>query len=813
MRSTIFSALALCSGLLLLSACGGGDSVETLPPDPGSNPVSGYTGPPPQNEDVQQFKLALWDNIWAENRCGSCHGAGGQAPTFARSDNINLAYTDIGGSVNLSSPADSRLVSKVGGGHNCWLASNDACGETMTRWISAWAGEVVPGEGTTIELKDPQIREVGSSKNFPVDPGLFADQLYPLVTEHCAQCHADDAAIAQSPFFASGDIDTAYEAIKSKIDLDQASRSRLVVRLRDEFHNCWQNCSSDAASMEAAILAFSNAIEVTAVDPALVISKAVGLSDGLLASSGGRYENNMIAFYQFKTGSGATAYDTSGVEPALNLSLSGDYEWLAGWGVKFNSGKAQGSTRNSKKLHDMITATGEYSIEAWLVPANVTQEDARIISYSASTTRRNVTLGQTQYNYDFFNRTASSDANGDPALSTPDADEVLQAALQHTVLTFDPVNGRRIYVNGQPIAISDDNIDSLAGWDDSFAFVLANEVSGDRQWQGAIRMLALYNRALTPAQISQNFEVGVGEKFFLLFSIAEQVNLPRTYVVMEVSQYDNYSYLFSRPYLVNLDGASLPTATPLHGMRIGINGKVPAIGQMFGRLQSTLDSETSLSGESPLSELGAVIALEKGAEQDEFFLSFEQLGAFSNVLVEAEPPQPVPPQFAGEQPDIGLRTFAEINASMSRMTGVPSSNSGVDEVYQRVVQQLPAVEDIETFLSSQQMAITQLAIEYCDALIEADSLRTSLFPELDISAAASSELSASHRYVLIDPLLSQMLGSGLASQPDAADVAAELDNLIEHLTQCGDSCSADRTATVAKASCAAVLGSAVMLLQ
>ena len=39
--------------------------------------------------------------------------------------------------------------------------------------------------------------------------------------------------------------------------------------------------------------------------------------------------------------------------------------------------------------------SGEFSIEAWVIPANVTQEDARIISYSAGAEQRNFTLQQT----------------------------------------------------------------------------------------------------------------------------------------------------------------------------------------------------------------------------------------------------------------------------------------------------------------------------------------------------------------------------------------------------------------------------------
>ena len=70
---------------------------------------------------------------------------------------------------------------------------------------------------------------------------------------------------------------------------------------------------------------------------------------------------NVIALYQFKTGQGTTAYDTSGVNPGMHLTLSGGVGWVGGWGIDVGSGKAQASTTTSRKLYDLITAAGEYS--------------------------------------------------------------------------------------------------------------------------------------------------------------------------------------------------------------------------------------------------------------------------------------------------------------------------------------------------------------------------------------------------------------------------------------------------------------------
>jgi hypothetical protein len=158
---------------------------------------------------------------------------------------------------------------------------------------------------------------------------------------------------------------------------------------------------------------------------------------------------------------------------------------------------------------------------------------------------RNFNLGQTMYNYDFFNRSSNSDENGNPQLSTPDAAEVLQATLQHVVATFDPVEGRKIYVNGTLVAELDPAPGGTLGdWDDTFAFVLGNEVSSDRAWTGVIRLVAIHNRTLNEAQITQNFEAGVGEKFFLLFSVEHLIGVPQSFVVFEAAVYDTYAYLF-----------------------------------------------------------------------------------------------------------------------------------------------------------------------------------------------------------------------------------------------------------------------------
>jgi hypothetical protein len=352
-------------------------------------------------------------------------------------------------------------------------------------------------------------------------------------------------------------------------------------------------------------------------------------------------------------------------------------------------------------------------------------------------------------------------------------------------------------------------------WNDTFALVLGNEVSNDRRWQGVIRMVAIHNRALNQAQITQNLEAGVGERFFLLFSVEHLVNVPDSYVMFLASQFDSYSYLFSEPAFISLDASQDPDQVRIAGVRIGINGAEAGVGQAYAPLDRTVKA----AGYEPatgfgLSDVGTVLPLDKGPASDEFFLSFERIATHSNPYVEPAPTPLPPPPDADPSPEIGLRTFEEISASMSAMTGVATTNVNVADTYIRVRQQLPTVENIEGFLSSHQVGAAQLAIEYCNELVNDTGLRSAYFPGFNFAAPAATAFDTpAERAQVTGPLIARAVGSGLATQPSTAEIQAEVDALFGRLTACGGACAVDRTEVVVKAACSAVIGSAGTLLQ
>jgi len=869
-RALRTGAVALLMSVVL-AACGGGASTNEIVAAPGTTNVGNtpYSGPAAEDEDVFKFQQEFWSKARTADRCGNCHSEAGPQMAFVRSDDVNLAYALSVGKIDRDQPPLSEFVGKVSAmpmGHNCWVDDPGVCGAIMTTWIENWVGGGDGAGGREIVLTAPPERDVVDSRNFPDDPALFDQHVYgPVLSQYCAGCHSSQAPnTPQQPYFAETDpanraeaVASAYEAAKAKINLDEPADSRFVIKVSPgsqggEAHNCWDNdCPTASAEMLTAISNFAGAILPTELDQTLIYSKAVRLVDGTVASGGNRYENDQVALWEFKTGSGSTAYDTSGVDPAIDLNFSGDVTWYGGWGISIGAGaagpgKAQGSTGTSRKLHDILIDSGEFTIEAWVVPANVTQEMARIVSYSAGLNIRNVTLQQTLYNYDFLLRTNAEDAdgnslttlNGDPQLSTPDADEVLQATLQHVIATYSPIDGRRIYVNGELVSQTDPIPGgTLVPWQSNFALVLGNEASSDRPWEGTFRLAAVHRRALTQEQIDQNFDAGVGERFYLLFDISERIGAPlqTSYVLFEAQQFDSYAYLFDKPHFVTLDG-SQPQGIEMKGLRIAMNSQEIPVGQSYANMDQTLDllgGQLDELGQS-LSPLGAVLPLEKGPEDDLFFLTFDDLNGV--IYTRDQDPMLVVADFTATpeqlKPDIGVKTFDEIDATYAAITGVDRTTyqvvvNGVvefpvEETYQELRQSLPAIEGVEAFLSSHQVAIAQLAIQYCDAAVE-DS---TIWSGFDFDGVPGVEFGAANRENFIRPLVTRAVGHSrtsaqLASQPSYITVYDELasyssgggnrpDNLIDRLLPPQGT---SNTRAIAKGVCATVLGSATTLVQ
>jgi hypothetical protein len=161
---------------------------------------------------------------------------------------------------------------------------------------------------------------------------------------------------------------------------------------------------------------------------------------------------------------------------------------------------------------------------------------------------------------------------------------------------------------------------------------------------------------------------------------------------------------------------------------------------------------------------------------------------------------------------------------MAAITNVSALNGNIRTTFDTVRQSMPTIETAEAFLTSHQVAIAQLAIEYCNALVEDTGLRATMFPGFQFGAnVATAWDSGAGESAFIDPLLNRVLGQPgfeLTSQPLRADMESELFELVHGIA--GDAGRLGlangggdqvRTRTIAKAVCSAVLGSGAMLIQ
>lgn len=805
----------------------GSSAAEVTPQAMAAGDIRTPSGSRPYASDSTYFEQTLHAEILVPY-CAECHSETGEIPQqpFFASSNVDSAWLAVQNKLNLSAPSASRMVEFISSGHRTWngLDYPEAAAE-LTAEIQAM-----------LDLEDQTYYE---NNILP----LFAGQ-------SCVGCHTDDDT---RPMFANADVSIAYAAVRDNNLINRAvpSDSPLYTRPAGGHRDCGTDCATLAANVLSAIEASSFDFDTT-----LLHSKAAvvdGDYGSLAASSGGRFNDNVIAMYEFKGPAGTVAFDTSAAQPKLDLQMSGNVEWVGGYGIRLNgSSYAEGTTTDSAKLAQLIKASGEYSIEAWLIPENVDDADRRIVTYSSGQTDRNFMLGQNMYNYTFLNRvsgnetdgTTSSTDNGTPEIATNEDDEdaeILQTNKQHVVATFDST-GRKIWVDGNLI-VEESSVEnsptgiSFADWNESFKFRLGSEVDGSGAWSGVIKFLAIHDKALTEEEVNANFDADVGLKFLLQFNISEQLNkslaasdrVEHAYVVFEVTQFDDFSYLFNAPVFIGLDSNfSLSAPILLEGMHIGLNGKVLEVGQAYSGMDVMLGdgSYDATTGQS-LSPIGTVIALENGVGSDEFFLVFDQVGSETNPADNTTTPTTLTPAYAEDpKTPFALRTFEEIHSTMSKLTAVPKTNDNVRDTFNSLIQQLPTLSNIQAFDAAHQVAIAQMAIEYCNEMMNDDAARETIFGDPASGGINFSDPIASVESAISDALVLRMMhdeGTELADNPARGEVLTVLTNLRANIQDCDNPETEDinecdtyvepTTSLYATSYCATVLGSAPVIFQ
>jgi hypothetical protein len=641
---------------------------------------------------------------------------------------------------------------------------------------------------------------------------FYGQTLWPVLNGNsCGDCHTLAGA---RPFpFADGDLALAYRTLvnNSKVNFGTPSASRVYVQLAANAHHCWSSdCQADAAEVLAAIDAWIGLIETAGgsstggeiVSQGTLVSDSVMATQGVEDVGGERVTTNQIAFWRFDEKTGTVAADTSGVAPAIDINLGQDTAFMDAYGIDFSAGTATADARASRKLYDQIASpdygTGQYSIEMWLTPANTNQQ-SEILRQSGD-----ISVRQRLYQYDVRTRSTAPAIPGGGSVAqlvTYDQDRDLKAGLQHTVITYDRFNGMRIYVNG----VFTDDVDPYTGgqlwnWDSTPNLRLGS--TGAEGWFGQIRMLAIYKQALSPEQIRQNFDAGVGLRLTLSFDISQFAG-PGSRIEMSLSQLDDQTWMLCQPTIVT-DNVGIR----VRGIRVKVNGSESSVGQAFSRLNTIVTSRRQ--------QISPHCTIVENLPGDETFqLAFEGLGQWADPVPD-QTWSPITYDYTNAPvlPTNGVRDFARVNETMAVITNVPLDDPGVETTYGELRQQLPGAADLRTFVSSHQVGITRLGLEYCIALVD-DPVERDLFfdqgPPFEWNAvpatAFMNDVTEDKRLRITGPLVDKMMGVGLSVQPDRNVVEGRLLGLVDALVADCGACDAQATRNIVKGTCAAMLAS------
>ena len=244
---------------------------------------------------------------------------------------------------------------------------------------------------------------------------------------------------------------------------------------------------------------------LTATGPGGTATATVTVTVTPPGGSSGRVTAGLVAYYPLTEGTGPTVADHAPTSPPLPLTLTGAVAWSGTSNGVVLSGGALRTSGPATKLHTALQATNQSTVEVWITPASAWQNGpARLVSLRGATGNYNTMLGQQGDSLEVWFQHTGKGSKNKPWLKT--SEQAITTTLLHVVHTY---NGtiERLYLNGvehDREALSG----TLAAWDPTAVLYVGNEAALNRAWQGTLRLLAVYDRALAPAEIQQNFTAG-----------------------------------------------------------------------------------------------------------------------------------------------------------------------------------------------------------------------------------------------------------------------------------------------------------------
>jgi hypothetical protein len=160
----------------------------------------------------------------------------------------------------------------------------------------------------------------------------------------------------------------------------------------------------------------------------------------------------------------------------------------------------------------------------------------------------------------------------------------------------------------------------------------------------------------------------------------------------------------------------------------------------------------------------------------------------------------------------GVRDFAQINATMSQLTGILATTTAIATLYNTdLITQLPTNNDLKSFLASHQVGISKLATEYCDALLANTTLRASVLTGFNFNQPPATALADAPAGTVAAALIDRFVGPQMEFHSDRGTMQSELKNLIRELVQSAPAATPAETLNILKGACTAVLASSSVM--
>jgi len=156
--------------------------------------------------------------------------------------------------------------------------------------------------------------------------------------------------------------------------------------------------------------------------------------------------------------------------------------------------------------------------------------------------------------------------------------------------------------------------------------------------------------------------------------------------------------------------------------------------------------------------------------------------------------------------DVGVKNYEQILLSMSAATGVSPADTAIQNLYKELTVQLPVDNNIKSFLPSNQVAITKLATEFCEKLVETADLRAVVWPGINFTQSPTQVFSPTNKQLIINQAITRFL------PPMESDLQAqtytELSKLFDELLTGENLGSSVTTRKIIKGMCISTLASA-----